>query len=71
MALVPCPECGKEISTQAVACPHCGAPQTRTVVEVTSKKNKPFNVWFWVLVAILVAGGLSNIIPLWLARANR
>ena len=26
MALIKCSECGKEISSQAVACPHCGYP---------------------------------------------
>lgn len=26
MALISCPECGKEISDKAVACPHCGNP---------------------------------------------
>lgn len=26
MALVPCPECQKEVSTQALACPHCAFP---------------------------------------------
>jgi hypothetical protein len=26
MALKPCKECGKEVSTSAAACPHCGAP---------------------------------------------
>src|ERR1043166_1905210 len=26
MALIKCPECGKEISDQAAACPNCGAP---------------------------------------------
>ena len=26
MALVKCSECGKDISTQATACPHCGCP---------------------------------------------
>jgi hypothetical protein len=26
MVLVPCKECGREISDQAAACPHCGAP---------------------------------------------
>ena len=26
MALEPCRECGRTISTEAVACPHCGAP---------------------------------------------
>jgi len=27
MALVPCPECGKSMSTQAPSCPHCGYVQ--------------------------------------------
>ena len=26
MALVPCPECGKKVSTMASACPDCGFP---------------------------------------------
>ena len=26
MALAQCRECGKEISTEAVSCPHCGVP---------------------------------------------
>ena len=26
MALINCPECGKEISSQANNCPHCGYP---------------------------------------------
>ena len=26
MALITCPECGREISDQATACPHCGFP---------------------------------------------
>lgn len=29
MALIPCKECGKEISTQALACPACGARTPR------------------------------------------
>ena len=26
MALITCPECSREVSDQAVACPHCGYP---------------------------------------------
>lgn len=29
MALVSCSECGREVSTLAAACPHCGAPVGR------------------------------------------
>ena len=51
MALIACPECGKDISTKAETCPHCGAPigaapevnatgtQIRTIQE-TSKRLK-------------------------------
>lgn len=37
MALITCPECGKQISDKATACPGCGSP-------VTAKKIK---VHFW------------------------
>lgn len=30
MAIRPCKECGKDMSTTAAACPHCGAKQKRT-----------------------------------------
>ncbi len=44
MALIPCPECKREVSTRAIACPACGcpiaegrereaAPSTRPVVD--------------------------------------
>ncbi len=29
MALINCPECGREISDRAEACPHCGCPLTK------------------------------------------
>lgn len=42
MALFPCRECGKQISTQAQACPHCGAPLSHSVqtIEQTGKHYK-------------------------------
>lgn len=27
MSLIPCPECKREMSSKAKACPHCGAPK--------------------------------------------
>ena len=33
MALVQCPDCSKEISTEANACPHCGRPRELTFFE--------------------------------------
>ena len=48
MALIKCPECGKEISDKAPACIHCGFPlsllhgeETSSIkIEDPSKKNK-------------------------------
>lgn len=45
MALIKCPECGKEISSSAEKCPSCGYPiktkiQTNTVTSKNAKKNK-------------------------------
>jgi len=28
MALIKCPDCGKDVSTEAATCPHCGRPVT-------------------------------------------
>lgn len=33
MALIKCPECGKEISNKASSCPSCGYPINKTEVE--------------------------------------
>ncbi|GEM_PF-2600390 len=41
MALIKCPECGKEVSTSAAACPHCGYPmQKATGVQSVAKKAR-------------------------------
>lgn len=31
MSLIKCPECGKDLSTYAIACPHCGCPVEKSV----------------------------------------
>ncbi len=36
MALIKCEECGKEISSEALTCPHCGATTSE------GKRNKDF-----------------------------
>lgn len=35
MALIKCEECGKEISSRAAVCPHCGCPVTSATYETT------------------------------------
>jgi predicted amidophosphoribosyltransferase len=41
MALQSCYECNKEISTKAIMCPHCGAPQN----PVSGLVDKTLNVF--------------------------
>ncbi|MBQ9270191.1 MAG: zinc ribbon domain-containing protein [Oscillospiraceae bacterium] len=38
MALIRCPECNREISDQAAACPGCGYPLIRTSPDETEEK---------------------------------
>ena len=49
MALVRCPDCGKEVSTRASSCPNCGGPvaaeenkdkEIKVITEHTSKSLK-------------------------------
>ena len=65
MALIPCPECGKSISTSAVACPHCGAPsktapQRGTPVEPPKKKTYGCGSLFALGVIAIVVIGVVN-----------
>ena len=47
MALINCPECGKEISDRAENCPHCGFP-------ITKQDKKSFNkIKIWEIVFLL------------------
>lgn len=44
MAIIKCPECGKEVSDRAPACVHCGFPlqgvQVETIIAEDAKENK-------------------------------
>ncbi len=40
MALITCPECGKEISDKAPACPHCGNPMASLVEKPKQEVDK-------------------------------
>lgn len=44
MALISCPECGKEISNKAVACIHCGCPinvitESKCIIKATADSS--------------------------------
>ena len=43
MALIKCPECGREVSDKAVSCPQCGFP----IASYTVKAVKKVPVKFW------------------------
>lgn len=42
MALIQCSECGKQISSNAESCPHCGNP-----IHIPSYENKTVRVTCW------------------------
>jgi DNA-directed RNA polymerase subunit RPC12/RpoP len=65
MALIQCRECGRDISDQATACPHCGAPrvvQQKVEIEATHRGLKNQMIWAVCLmlggcVGAMTAGG--------------
>lgn len=52
MALVKCPDCGREVSDAAPTCPECGKPLKAQTIERTGKKWK----------SVIVVGALAAII---------
>jgi uncharacterized OB-fold protein len=74
MALTTCPDCGKSVSTSAVACPGCGAPvaiaaEARaagtplTTTQLTSKKfkaQKLISVSMFLIGIIWLFGAISE-----------
>ena len=62
MALAHCPECGHEISTNAVACPNCGRPiNSIPVIErkaVVTKVDRDGGFPQWIFIPLIVLGGL-------------
>ena len=60
MALVDCPECGRQISTLAAACPQCGYPLPGGVTPASAAgPNRGPSRWtdpgFWVIIVGFVA----------------
>jgi hypothetical protein len=49
MALVPCRECGKEVSDQAEKCPNCG-------ISTPSKKRRQIKLAITLIVILLIVG---------------
>ena len=47
MALIQCSECGKQISSNAESCPHCGNPIQKKHTTIPSYENKTVRVTCW------------------------
>lgn len=61
MALIKCRECGKEISTEATACPGCGAPVIPPPRPAPAKKSPPvLKVFAWFVGIVFAIGIIGN-----------
>ena len=56
MALIKCEECGKEVSTKAKTCPHCGAPVKTNKGINTMKIVKWITIVFVILLGVVLYG---------------
>ena len=56
MALIYCRECGKQISDNAVACPHCGYALAQQVVADPNRSDKD---WLTCVLLSFFLGGLG------------
>lgn len=60
MALISCKECGKNISSMALSCPHCGAVNKKEE-EKTKGNNIVINVFIFIMLGLLTIGLLINL----------
>ena len=61
MPLIKCPECGKQISDRAPACPSCACPIKPITIEATGKKWKGLQLIFALLFAIAFIWTLASL----------
>lgn len=66
MSLIYCPECGHEISANAIACPNCGRPISPPVVEkkfvVVPPTQRESGIPSWVFIPIAIVGLLVLVV---------
>src|SRR5450830_1176456 len=70
MALIPCRECGKDVSTLASACPNCGAPVSSRQSNKAAEKPRGFagtlgTVAGVIFVSLLVLIGAMSLTDQW------
>lgn len=77
MALIQCPECGKEYSEHAKNCPNCGYSSSRkTTKETVEKTGNITRTVIVIFVSVIISGFISYLISeilpagnIWLNRA--
>lgn len=63
MVLIPCPDCGRQISPSAAMCINCGRPMSATITPAASNPNQAASGnMVWKRVAL-------SMVPLWLLSA--
>ena len=63
MALIPCLECGTEVSDLAMACPKCARPLREASSEtpvVTKRAGAPWEMWGFGLIAVGIVLGIAG-----------
>lgn len=65
MALIRCPECGREVSSLAPACPHCGYPLQGQGKPAADTRNALQSPHLWSRVAMVLGAWL---VTPWIAR---
>src|SRR4028118_183793 len=65
MPFIPCPDCGRDVSTMAPACPHCGrpAPAATTPIGVPSAPpRREQTLWTGAPSPTLLAGHIAGLV---------
>ena len=60
MALTKCRECGQEISSEAVSCPHCGAPKPQKKSSLESSFQGILGILFITFLVLMVVRACSD-----------
>ena len=63
MALISCPECDKEISDSANACPNCGRPIEKYTKSETRKIKGMINLYEFIAIVFGLLGFISLVYP--------
>lgn len=54
MAIISCPECGRQVSSTAPTCPGCGAKISSAQLLPAKKRSNPWMIIGWIFLAIII-----------------